>query len=144
MVAVSGLRPALAAIANAEAVPLPAAPSGQPPAGDQHVAGSQRVAGDQHVAGSQRVAGDQHVAGSQRVAGSTAGLGGGEASRRAVTEDEATAIAAAEVTERRAAAREYEAAGQHGRADRLLREARAVESALSEPALDMPTRRDDA
>jgi uncharacterized protein len=125
MAAVSGLRSALAAIANAEAVPLPAAPSGQPPAGDQDVAGS------------------QHVAGSH-VAGSTAGLGGGEASRRAVAEDEATAIAAAEVTERRAAAAEYEAAGQHERAERLLREARAIESALSEPALDMPTRRDDA
>jgi uncharacterized protein YqeY len=52
------------------------------------------------------------------------------ASRRAVTEDEATAIAAAEVTERRTAARAYEAAGRHGRAERLLREARAIESAL--------------
>jgi uncharacterized protein len=104
MAAVSGLRSALAAIANAEAVPLPTTPSGRPPAGGQDV--------------------------------STAGLGGGEASRRAVKEDEATAIAAAEVTERRAAAREYEAAGQHGRAERLLREARAIESALGESAVD--------
>jgi uncharacterized protein len=102
--AVSGLRSALAAIANAEAVPLPAAPSGRPPAGDEHVAGG------------------------------IAGPGGGEASRRAVTEDEATAIAAAEVTERRAAAREYEAAGHHDRAERLLREARAIEAAVDEPA----------
>jgi len=112
--AVSGLRSALAAIANAEAVPLPAARSGQPPAGDQHVAGS------------------------------VAGLGGGEASRRAVTEDEAIAIAAAEVAERRAAARDYEAAGQHGRAERLLRGARAIESALSEPTLNTAARGDDA
>jgi uncharacterized protein YqeY len=73
VVAVSGLRSALAAIANAEAVP---------------------------------------------------------------TEDEATAIATAEVTERRAAAREYEAAGHHGRAERLLLEARAIESALGDSALD--------
>jgi uncharacterized protein YqeY len=108
-VAVSGLRSALAAIGNAEAVPLPAARSGPPPAGDEHVAGS------------------------------IAGPGGGEASRRVVTEDEATAIAAAEVTDRRCAAREYEAAGHHGRAERLLREAQAIESAL-----DRATGGDDA
>jgi uncharacterized protein len=108
-VAVSGLRSALAAIANAEAVPLPTAPSGRPPAGDQHVAGS------------------------------VPGPGGGEASRRAITEDEATAIAVAEVTERRTAARDYEAAGHPDRARRLLREARAIESAL-----DRAARGDDA
>jgi uncharacterized protein len=116
MVAVSGLRSALAAIANAEAVPPPAPPSGQPPAGDRHVAGS-------------------------------VGPGGGEASRRAVAEDEATAIAAAEVTERRAAARDYEAAGHRDRARRLLCEAQAIAAALDpalDPALNRAAPRDDA
>jgi uncharacterized protein len=113
MVAVSGLRSALAAIANAEAVPLPTIASDQPPAGDQHVAGS------------------------------IAGPGGGEASRRAVTEGEATAIVVAEVTGRRAAARDYEAAGHRDRARRLLCEAQAIASAL-DSALDRATRGGDA
>jgi uncharacterized protein len=97
-VVVSALRSALAAIANAEAVPLPAAPSWPP-----------------------------------------AGPGGAEVSRREVAEDEAAAIAAGEAAERRAAAREYRAAGHADRADRLLSEAEAIESALY-----MAARRDDA
>jgi uncharacterized protein YqeY len=94
-VAVSGLRSALAAIANAEAVPLPPEPS-RPEAGS-------------------------------------------EIRRRDVTENEATRIAAAEAAEHRAAARDNRAAGHADRADRLVREADAIESALYTAA-----RRDDA
>jgi uncharacterized protein len=73
------------------------------------------------------------------IAGSVAGLGGAEIDRREVTEDEATAIAAAEAADRRAAARHYQAAGHADRADRLRREAQAIESAL-----DITPPRDDA
>jgi uncharacterized protein len=103
-VAASGLRSALAAIANAEAVSLPAASSG-PPA---------RPAPQS----------------SPHFAGAVAGLGAAEVSRREVTEDEATALAAAEAADRRAAARDYQATGHADRAARLVREAQAIESAL--------------
>jgi uncharacterized protein len=114
-VAMSALRSALGAIANAEAVPLqeaPAGPSAAPPAPP-----SENVP----------------------IAGSVAGLGGAEIDRRVLTEDEATAIAAAEAADRRAAARDYQAAGHADRAARLLREAQAIESAL-----DITPPRDDA
>ena len=110
-VAVSALRSALAAIANSEAVPVPEA-FGRPtaaPVGNAHVAGT------------------------------ITGPAGAEIRRRDVTEEEAAAIAAAEAAERRAAATEYRAAGHADRADRLLREAEAIESALY-----MAARRDDA
>jgi uncharacterized protein YqeY len=112
-VTASGLRSALSAIANAEAVPLPVAspgPSARP------------------VAQS-----------SPHFAGAVAGLGAAEVSRREVTEDEAAAIAAAEAADRRAAARDYQAAGRADRAGRLRREAQAIESAL-----DITSPRDDA
>lgn len=109
-VAASALRSALSAIANAEAVSLPAASSG-PPA---------RPAAQS----------------SPHFAGALAGLGAAEVSRREVTDDQAAAIAAAEAADRRAAARDYQAAGH---ADRLRREARAIESAL-----DITPPRDDA
>jgi uncharacterized protein len=112
-VAASGLRSALAAIANAEAVSLPAASSG-PPA---------RPAAQS----------------SPHFAGAVAGLGAAEVSRREVTDDEAAAIAATEAADRRAAARDYQAAGHADRADRLRREAQAIESAL-----DIIPPRDDA
>jgi len=108
MVAVAALRSALAAIANAEAVPLPDASSG-PPAGNEHVAGG------------------------------VAGPGGAEVNRRAVSEEEAAGIAAAEAADRRAAARGYRAAGHSGRAERLLSEAAVIEAALN-----MAASRDDA
>ena len=98
-VAVSALRSVLAAIANAEAVP-PAAPS----------AGS-----------SPAVTGDQYVA------GSTAGLAATEAGRRELTGEEVAEIVRAEAAERRAAARQYHAAGQAEQAGRLLREAQVIE-----------------
>jgi uncharacterized protein len=110
-VAMSALRSALAAIANAEAVPL-AELSARPPA-----APSENVP----------------------IAGSVAGPGSAETGRREVSEDEAAAIAAAEAADRRAAARDYQAAGHAARADRLLGEARAIESAL-----DITPPRDDA
>jgi uncharacterized protein YqeY len=112
-VTASALRSALSAIANAEAVSLPAASSG-PPA---------RPAAQS----------------SPHFAGAVAGLGAAEVSRRQITEDEATAIAAAEAADRRAAARDYQAAGHADRAGRLRREARAIEAAL-----DITPPRDDA
>ena len=89
-VAMSALRSALGAIANAEAVPLSETSATEVP-------------------------------------------------RRVLTEDEATAIAAAEAADRRAAARDYQAAGHADRAARLLREAQAIEAAL-----DITAPRDDA
>jgi uncharacterized protein YqeY len=112
-VAAAGLRSALAAIANAEAVPLPAASPGP----------RARPAPQS----------------SPHFAGAVAGLGAAEVSGREVTEDEAAAIAAAEAADRRAAARDYQAAGHADRAHRLRREAQAIESAL-----DITPPRDDA
>jgi len=89
-VAMSALRSALGAIANAEAVPLTETSATEVP-------------------------------------------------RRMLTEDEAAAIAAAEAADRRAAARDYQAAGRAERAGRLLREAQAIEAAL-----DITAPRDDA
>lgn len=102
-VAAAGLRSALAAIANAEAVPLPASSGPRTRPAPQS---------------------------SPHFAGAAAGLGGAEVSRREVTEDEAAAIAAAEAADRRAAARDYQAAGHADRAGRLLREAQVIQSAL--------------
>jgi len=99
-VAVSALRSVLAAIANAEAVPPPAVPpDGSAPA----------------------------VTGNQYVAGSTAGVAATEAGRRELTGGEVAGIVRAEAAERRAAARQYHAAGQAEQAGRLLREAQVIE-----------------
>ncbi|HET6188187.1 MAG TPA: hypothetical protein VFE59_14520 [Trebonia sp.] len=111
-VAAAGLRSALAAIANAEAVPLPASPGWSATPAAQS---------------------------SPHFAGAVAGLGAAEVSRREVTDDEAAAIAAAEAADRRAAARDYQAAVHADRAGRLRREAQAIESAL-----DITPPRDDA
>ena len=100
--AMSALRSALSAIDNAEAVPSSRLRPAAPP--------SENVP----------------------IAGGVAGLGGAEVARRAVTEEEAAAIAADEAADRRAAAGDYRAAGRADRADRLLSEARAIESALKE------------
>jgi len=112
-VAASGLRSVLSAIANAEAVSFPAASSGQSvgPAAQS----------------------------SPHFAGAVAGLGAAEVSRREVTDDEAAAVAAAEAADRRAAARDYQAAGHADHADRLRRDAQAIEAAL-----DITPPRDDA
>jgi uncharacterized protein len=92
------MRSALAAIGNAEALPLPAAPAGAAPA----------------------------RAGSPYVAGSVAGLRATEARRRPLSETEMAAILGAEITERRAAAEQYERAGHADQAERLRREADAL------------------
>jgi uncharacterized protein len=111
-VAASALRSALAAIANAEAIPVPetlapppdrSAPRPSPPA-----------------------------AANQYIAGSAPGLAATEAGRREVTEEEAVAIAEQEAAERQAAAGQYQATGHADRADRLLREAQAIRSALDQ------------
>jgi uncharacterized protein len=118
-VAMSALRLALGAIANAEAVPLPEASAqtpGAPPSAPP-VPPSENVP----------------------IAGGVAGLAGAEIGRRVLTEDEAAGIAAAEAADRRAAARDYQAAGHTDRAGRLRREAQAIEAAL-----DITLPRDDA
>ena len=100
-IAVSALRSTLAAIANAEAIPAATAAATAPATG-----------------------------GHQYVAGGTEGLAATEASRRDVSEEEASEIMRAEAAERRAAARQYQAAGHTDRAERLLREAEVIERVL--------------
>lgn len=67
------------------------------------------------------------------IAGAAAGVGATEVARRELTEDEVTAIVAAEVDERRAAADDYRTAGQFGRAARLTAEADALAAHLPDP-----------
>jgi uncharacterized protein len=98
-VAASALRSALAAIANAEAVPTAATPAA--------------------------------TAGHQHIAGSVEGLGAAEANRRPLSEADVSAIIQAEVTERQSAAAQYEQAGHPDRANRLLREADVLLSAVA-------------
>jgi hypothetical protein len=100
-VAVSALRSALAAIANAEAVPLPAAPE------------SEAV-----------------LAASRHVAGGVPGAGATDAERRRLTEEDMARVVRDEICERQAAAGQYRAAGHADRAERLLREASAIQAAL--------------
>jgi uncharacterized protein YqeY len=99
--AASALRSALAAIANAEAVPT-AVTGSTPPAG-----------------------------GHQHIAGSAEGLGAAEAERRSLSEADVASIIQAEITDRNAAAAQYEQAGHPDRAERLLREAGTLRLALS-------------
>ena len=79
------------------------------------------------------IPGDQ--AGSQttsaHVAGAAAGLGSAEAPRRVLSEAEIGQIVRAEIADRQAAAREYDALGHADRARRLRREARVLAAALS-------------
>jgi uncharacterized protein YqeY len=67
------------------------------------------------------------VAADQYVAGSTAGLAATEVQRREVIDEDAAGIVQAEAADRRAAARQYQEAGQADRAERLLREAQVIE-----------------
>lgn len=66
----------------------------------------------------------------QHIAGGTAGLGSAEAERRMLSREETAAIVMNEISERQAAARQYEAAGLLERASRLRREADAIQSAI--------------
>ena len=70
-------------------------------------------------------------AGSPHIAGAVAGLGAGEAQRRAVNAAEADQIVQAEISERLLAASEYERSGHADRAQRLRSEASALISASS-------------
>jgi uncharacterized protein YqeY len=68
------------------------------------------------------------------VAGAVTGLGGGEAPRRELSPGDVVAIVRAEVVDRRAAAGEYERAGQGDAAARLTAEADVLAAHLAEGA----------
>jgi uncharacterized protein len=137
-VATSALRSALAAIDNASAVlaaPAPAAGTGGP-----HFVAPAPAAGT----GGPYFAAPAPGAGSggPHFAGAVAGLGAGEAQRRRLTEAEAEQIVWAEVTDRQAAARDYDRTGhaaardydRTGHADqagRLRREAQVLLSVIA-------------
>ena len=101
---VSALRTALAAVDNAEAVP------GSPDHDHEPGPLAEGV-----------------------IAGAAAGVGATEAARRELTEEQVTAVVAAEVAERRAAAADYGAAGHDERAARLTAEADALDRVLAPP-----------
>lgn len=67
---------------------------------------------------------------SRHVAGASAGLASAEAERKRLTREETARIVRAEISDRQAAARQYEAAGHPERADRLRREAQAIQAAV--------------
>ncbi|GAA3465184.1 GatB/YqeY domain-containing protein [Saccharothrix longispora] len=97
-VAVAALRSALAAIGNAEAVPVDRPADGVP----------------------------ADVTGSEHVAGAAAGLGAAEAERRHLTEADLRSIVEDEVRERSVAALEYERLGRDDLAERLRAEAEVL------------------
>ena len=105
--AVSALRSGLAALDNAEAVPTD---------DSEHSAGDGRADGD------------------SPIAGAAVGLGVTEAARRELTAEDERSLVLAEVTERRDAAAEVEAAGRHDRAADLHHEADVLEAVLAEVA----------
>jgi uncharacterized protein len=65
------------------------------------------------------------------VAGAVAGAGAGEARRRSLSAAEIDRILRAEISEREAAAREYEHLGRADQAGRLRSEARVLSSAVA-------------
>jgi uncharacterized protein YqeY len=105
--AVAALRSAIAAVDNAGAVTAQAPPTGAPSAPSATCAD---------------------------VAGALAGLGAGEVPRRELTEPEVADLIRAEVTDRLAAAGDYQRSGRAERADRLRREAAALTAVLDEPS----------
>lgn len=68
--------------------------------------------------------------GEVEIAGAVVGLGAAEVERQPLTEARMEAIVRAEVAERRAAADDYERAGQLERAERLRREADVLSAHL--------------
>jgi hypothetical protein len=100
-VATAALRSTLAAIDNAEAVPV-----------DDPV---DSVTGDEPV-----------VTGNEHVAGSAAGLGATEVARRHLTKADLRSIVESEVRERSVAAAEYEQLGRNDFAERLRAEAEVL------------------
>lgn len=101
--ALAGLRSALAALANAEAV----------------------TPRDLSLPTS--------AAASEHIAGAAVGLGAAEAARRVLTRQEVDGVLRAEVDDREAAASELDALGQADRAARLRAEADAVRELLDGP-----------
>ncbi|GAA1150729.1 hypothetical protein [Ornithinicoccus hortensis] len=114
--AVSALRSAIAAVENAEASPLPAAPetsAGADPTPDE-----------------------------PRIAGSSVGLRAGETDRLVLTAEEVARIVTAEVTDREAAAQEMAALGREDRAERLREEADVIRRVLDARPAPGTTARD--
>lgn len=68
---------------------------------------------------------------SEHVAGAVAGLGAAEAARRQLSEADADAIVAAEISDRRSAADDYERMGRADQAERLRREADVLANLLA-------------
>lgn len=101
-VAVPALRSALAAVANAEALPPGTAPA----------------------------APDPLPAGSRHVAGATAGLSAAEAPRRMLTDADVADVLRAEIAEHETAAEQYDRHGQPAAAARLREQARVVRALL--------------
>ncbi len=106
LVAVSALRSALSALANAEAVPV------------------------DHDA---PLPGPESAGHSAEVAGAALGVGATEVDRRALSEAEAEQIVRAEADERDQAAAGYRQAGRAERAERLGAEAAAIRAVLDAP-----------
>lgn len=67
------------------------------------------------------------------IAGAVTGLGAAEAARLDLTEDRIAEIVRAEADDRRAVAADYERAGRHDDATRLLAEVAVLDSHLGEP-----------
>jgi hypothetical protein len=137
LTAVAALRSALGAIANAEAVPVPAgrfgaessgaAPSATCPSAPSPSAPSPSAASAVGAAFAPdvRAADSDHT----HFAGSAAGLGAAEAERRRLSPAQVAAIVQAEIDERLAAAAQYHGAGRADRAARLTAEAQALAAA---------------
>jgi uncharacterized protein len=121
--AVTALRSALAAIANAEAIDSSRAP---PQAGHPEPTGSAPGFGGSGV-------GDPEPAGSGSdppFAGTVVGLGAAEVERRSLTEAQVEEIVRAEVAERETAAADFTRAGQLEHAERLRDEAEVLAAYL--------------
>ena len=104
-VAVSALRSALAAVGNAEAVPVPDADGGDGAGGD--------------------------AGGGEHVAGARVGLGAAEVERRVLSEGDVVALVRAEADERLEAAAQVEALGRPEVAERLRAEAAVLQRHLT-------------
>ena len=109
--AVAALRSTLAAIDNAEAVSVTPG-TGTGGAGQASPAGGE----------------------GSPIAGAVVGLGAAEVERRTLTVQETEAIVRAEVTDREAAARDYERAGRPDHAEILRAQAMVLASYLDPPA----------
>jgi uncharacterized protein YqeY len=68
---------------------------------------------------------------SEHFAGATAGLGATEAARRLLTDADVTAVVAAEISDRRSAAAEYDRLGRPDRAARCQAEADVLAAILA-------------